>query len=121
MPYCKYCGAAHDADALFCTECGKSITKKKTAAPKKPVKPVEIVEGSRRDIVPYEETVKRAEAQNQRIFDAHEVQIGDTIYSVYSVVPKDCTDEQIREQTKKKLERLIMNAVEDEMRNNKTT
>ena len=28
MPFCKYCGSAHDADAAFCTECGKSIAKK---------------------------------------------------------------------------------------------
>ena len=25
MPYCKYCGAEQDADALFCTECGKRL------------------------------------------------------------------------------------------------
>ena len=34
MPFCKYCGCAHDADAAFCTECGKPIAKK-TAPPKK--------------------------------------------------------------------------------------
>ena len=34
MPFCKYCGSAHDADAVFCTECGKPISKK-TAPPEK--------------------------------------------------------------------------------------
>ena len=28
MPFCKYCGSEHDADAVFCTECGKPIVKK---------------------------------------------------------------------------------------------
>ena len=28
MPFCKYCGSEHDADAFFCTECGKPIVKK---------------------------------------------------------------------------------------------
>ena len=28
MPFCKYCGSKHDADAVFCTECGKPIVKK---------------------------------------------------------------------------------------------
>lgn len=28
MPFCKYCGASQDADALFCTECGKQIAKR---------------------------------------------------------------------------------------------
>lgn len=30
MPFCKYCGSAHDADAVFCTKCGKTISKKPT-------------------------------------------------------------------------------------------
>ena len=30
MPFCKYCGATHDADAVFCTDCGKEIVKRKT-------------------------------------------------------------------------------------------
>lgn len=34
MPFCKYCGSAHDADAAFCTECGKPIARK-TSSPKK--------------------------------------------------------------------------------------
>lgn len=34
MPFCKYCGSAHDADAAFCTECGKPITRK-SSPPKK--------------------------------------------------------------------------------------
>lgn len=121
MSFCKCCGDEHDADSLLCSECGMPITKKETVTPKKPVKRVEIVEGLRHDIVPDEETVKCIAAQNQRIFDAYEKQIGDTIYIVYNVVPKDCTDEQIKEQAKKKVERLILNAVEDEIRNNKTT
>lgn len=32
MPFCKYCGSAHDADAAFCTECGKPITHKAVPA-----------------------------------------------------------------------------------------
>lgn len=36
MPFCKYCGSAHDADAVFCTECGKPISKK-TAPPAKSI------------------------------------------------------------------------------------
>lgn len=49
MPFCKYCGSAYDADAVFCTECGKPISKK-TAPPKKSIaeapwiaKPEEII------------------------------------------------------------------------------
>ena len=34
MPYCKYCGSEHDADAVFCTECGKPILKKAVVAEK---------------------------------------------------------------------------------------
>lgn len=30
VPFCKYCGSAHDADAVFCTECGKQISTKIT-------------------------------------------------------------------------------------------
>lgn len=36
VPFCKYCGSAHDADAIFCTECGKQISPK-TAPPTKSV------------------------------------------------------------------------------------
>lgn len=49
MPFCKYCGSAYDADAVFCTECGKPIPKK-TAHPNKSIaealqiaKPEEII------------------------------------------------------------------------------
>lgn len=38
MPFCKYCGTAHDSDAVFCTECGRQIVKKKTQ-PKKAAQP----------------------------------------------------------------------------------
>ena len=42
MPFCKYCGSAHDADAVFCTECGKPISKKPTL-PAKSIVEVPIV------------------------------------------------------------------------------
>ena len=34
MPFCKYCGSDHDADTVFCTECGKPIVKKAAVAAK---------------------------------------------------------------------------------------
>lgn len=30
MSFCKYCGSAQDADAVFCTKCGKPISKQQT-------------------------------------------------------------------------------------------
>ena len=50
MPYCKYCGAPHDDDAAFCTECGKPITRKAPPVPET----VEVthVDGGERPYIP---------------------------------------------------------------------
>ena len=43
MPFCKYCGSAHDDDAVFCTECGKPIAKKAEPVADSPVQAVPAV------------------------------------------------------------------------------
>lgn len=45
MPFCKYCGAPHDADAIFCTECGNKIKTATKQEQKEPlIEPTETVE-----------------------------------------------------------------------------
>ena len=80
MPFCKYCGSAHDADAAFCTECGKPISRK-TSSPKKtrvesPLavehEPTIRVENSRRPYIPGDpitpEMKERIEAYQNKVF-----------------------------------------------------
>ncbi len=51
-----------------------------------------------------------------RLLSKDEYQIGNTLFTVYSSVPDTCTDKDINEQTKEKIERLILNAAEEKMR-----
>ena len=55
-------------------------------------------------------------AEHRCILSKNKYKIGDTIFTVYGCVPENCTDEQIKAQTKRKIERLILNAADEMMR-----
>ena len=116
MPYCKYCGAEHDADAAFCTECGKPIKPRKKQPPepkpedeKKPIPGFpEPADDSEREIF------ARMKQEKRRLWGKDEMQIGNTIFTVYNCVPENLTDEQLQESSCEKLKRLILNGVEQQ-------
>lgn len=61
------------------------------------------------------------ENKKYRVINETETTIGNTTYIVRGCVPADCTDEQVREQTRKKIERLILTNLEHEKWDKKTT
>ncbi len=60
---------------------------------------------------------EKLKSEHKRILNVSEHQIGDTIFTVYNVVPENVTDEQFKQSVKKTLERLILNEAERSIRN----
>jgi len=60
-----------------------------------------------------EEDLRR---NHQRVLGVSEYQIGDTIFTVYDVVPENLTDEQFQQSINKKIERLVLNEAERSIR-----
>ena len=62
------------------------------------------------------EVFAKMQKEHQRLFSKTEKQIGDTLYTVYSCVPENCSDEQFQQSCKKRVERLIMNDLDQGLR-----
>ena len=114
MYYCKYCGSEHDEDAAFCVECGKPIkprkrkqSESKNEATKVPIPqfPEPIDESER-------ELYAKMASEKKRLLSKKEMQIGNTIFTVYNCVHENCSDEQFQESCNKKIERLILSDLE---------
>ena len=63
-----------------------------------------------------DQVLQKMKAEHRCILSKNKYKIGDTIFTVYGCVPENCTDEQIKAQTKRKIERLILNAADEMMR-----
>lgn len=60
-------------------------------------------------------------SKKYRVMETREKTIGNTTYIVDYCVPSNVTDEQFQQQTKKRIERLISNELEQEKWHKKTT
>lgn len=81
-------------------------------------------EGLKKSIPGFPEPIDESEAamfaqmkqEHQRLLRKTEKQIGDTLYVVYSCIPENCSDEQFQQSCKKKIERLIMSDLDQQLR-----
>lgn len=82
-----------------------------------------ISEESKKSFPGFPEPIDESEAgvfakmreEQQRLLSKTEKQIGDTLYTVYSCVPENCSDEQFQQSCKKRVERLIMSDLDHQL------
>ncbi len=68
------------------------------------------------DTTPDEKMLEDLKQNHKRIMSVKKRQIGDTFFTIYSVVPENCTDEQFYASVEEKIKRLILNNVEKALR-----